>query len=85
VHEVHGPEKGTRWIHVSVPTEIETVYLHKFSQDYLRAELRSWSSLRRCIAEDLLLLSKPIRRKVPGCRYSFGGRTIECTSYVVDQ
>jgi HEAT repeat protein len=59
VHQTNGP--GGNWLHIAVPPDIEVLYQHPYSRDFLQERFKDKENLPRAIALDLLSLKQPIR------------------------
>jgi HEAT repeat protein len=84
VHLTNGP--GGNWLHIHVPPDIEALYQHPYSRDFLEEHLKDKENLPRAIATDLLSLKQPIKGKGGGGTISYDlGRPIPVVDYTVIQ
>ena len=77
-----GPKEKTKY-HIFVPNEIEQLYLHPYSDGFLREQLTGADPLEKTIADNLLQLQKGVLYTRSGATESYdGAHEIECTDYV---
>lgn len=82
IHRTNGPRGN--WLHIHVPPEIETLYQHPFSREFLEERLKEKDNLPRAIAFDLLSLKQPLRGIGKGGTISYdSGDPLQCIDYTV--
>jgi len=81
-HTANGPSGN--WLHISVPIELENLYQHSFSRQFLDEHLKDKTSFHKAIAADLLYLKQPILSKDTTHYFGVdGGSMWKCADYRV--